>query len=186
VVLTVGREDVQGVAQAELNRHLTDGELRAVIVYLRKVLDLSVDMNSQLRQCIKDCLDWEEVGPTAAEREQEDEPKKPEPRVCQVPGSGWPECFDSEDSEYGHLCNAVHVFEGIDEDGQLYVRREWGLGGKPPDDFIPHSWGPAYVPESGETLDQVLADLDRMVKKGILTTEERARSEAFYRRLFSE
>ena len=78
------------------------------------------------------------------------------------------------------------MFEGIDEDGQLYVRREWGIGGKPPNDFTPHNWGPAYVPESSDTLETVLADLDRMAEKGILFPEDRARSEAFYRQMFSK
>ena len=42
--------------------------------------------------------------------------------VC-LPNSSWPECFENEE---GHFCNVVHVFEGIDDEGQLYVRRERG------------------------------------------------------------
>ena len=46
----------------------------------------------------------------------------------QLPNAGWPECFEKI-GEHGvtHLCNAIHVFEGIGEDGQLYLRRVWGL-----------------------------------------------------------
>ena len=65
------------------------------------------------------------------------------------------------------------------------VRREWAIG-EPPDDFKPHDWGLAFAPDGSDTLDEVLAHLDEMVEKGILSPEERARSEAFYRRSFSE
>jgi hypothetical protein len=52
-----------------------------------------------------------------------------------------PGCLDrivAVENEHGHLCNAVKVHEGIGEDGQMYVRRKWGLDGEPPDDFTPH------------------------------------------------
>ena len=42
------------------------------------------------------------------------------------------------------------------------------------------------VPESGDTLVEVLAHLDEMVGKGLPSPEEGARSEAFYRRFFSK
>ncbi len=51
-------------------------------------------------------------------------------------------------------------------------------------DFTPHGWGPAYVPESSDTLEEVLAHLNMLVEEGILMPEERARSETFYKRLF--
>ncbi len=45
--------------------------------------------------------------------------------------------------------------------------------------------GTRNVPESSDTLEEVLAHLNTMVEEGILTAKERARSEAFYKRLFS-
>ncbi len=84
------------------------------------------------------------------------------------------------------------MFEEIGEEGQLYVRREWASGKfglvemQVPDDFTPQGWGPAYVLESGDKLEEVLAHLDRLVKDGILTEEERARSETLYKHLFHE
>ena len=46
-----------------------------------------------------------------------------------------------------HPCNAAQMSEGIDEEGPLYVRREWA-GSKfglvemqVPDDFTPQGWG---------------------------------------------
>ena len=90
-----------------------------------------------------------------------------EPRVRQLPGSGWAECYDGKD---GHQCNAIHVSEGIDEEGQLYVRREWASSKfglvemQVPDDFTPQGWGPAYVPESSDTLEEVLAHLDSWLR----------------------
>ncbi len=53
-----------------------------------------------------------------------------------------------------------------------------------PDDFTPQGWGPAYVPESSDTLQEVYAHLDQLVEDGIFTAEERARSETYYKRLF--
>jgi hypothetical protein len=53
-----------------------------------------------------------------------------------------------------------------------------------PDDFTPQGWGPAYVPESSDTFEEVLGHLDGMVADGVLTSEERGRSETFYKRLF--
>ena len=52
-----------------------------------------------------------------------------------------------------------------------------------PDDFTPQGWGPAYVPESSDTLEEVQAHLDRLAKNGILAAEKRARSETFYQSL---
>jgi hypothetical protein len=87
------------------------------------------------------------------------------------------------------------VAEGIDEEGRLYLRwREWATrkgSGKfghvempVPDDFMPQGWGPAYVPESSDTLEDVLARLDQLVEDGILTADEQARREGFNKRLF--
>ena len=107
----------------------------------------------------------------------------------QLPDSGWPECYEGK---YGHQCSVIHVFEGVDAEGQLYVRREWATSKwgivdmQAPDDFTPHSWGPAYAPDGSDTLDEILTHLEEMVEKGILSPGERARSEAFYRRLLSE
>jgi hypothetical protein len=53
-----------------------------------------------------------------------------------------------------------------------------------PDDFTPHRWGPACVPESSDTLEEVHAHLDQLVEEGILTAEERACSEGSCKRLF--
>ncbi len=72
----------------------------------------------------------------------------------------------------------------------LIDRREWASGKfgliaiQAPDDFTPHGWGPAYVPESNDTLEEVLAHISMLVEEGILMPEERARSEAFYKSLF--
>lgn len=55
-----------------------------------------------------------------------------------------------------------------------------------PDDFTPHGWGPAYVPESSDTLEEVLDYLDQLVEDSILTSEERVRSKAYYERLFQK
>jgi hypothetical protein len=44
--------------------------------------------------------------------------------------------------------------------------------------------GAVYVPESSDTLEEVLAHLDQLVEDGILTAEERGRSETFFKRLF--
>ncbi len=101
--------------------------------------------------------------------------------------SGWMECFDSE--ETGHLCNAVKVSQGIDQEGQLYEQREWDLGahGPPvPKSFIPHEWQPAFLPEWGIDLDFVLVQLELLVENDALSPEEHTRSEDFYRRLFSD
>ncbi len=53
-----------------------------------------------------------------------------------------------------------------------------------PEDSIPHSCGPAYVPESADILENVLIRLAAMVTDTVLTAEERAHSETFYKRLF--
>jgi hypothetical protein len=130
------------------------------------------------------------IRPAGEGFEEEEELPEVEPRVRQLPNSGWAECYDGKD---GHQCTAIHVFEGIDDEGQLYLRRrEWASGKfglvevQAPDDFASHGWGPAYVPESSGTLEVVLAHLDSMVADGILTSEERTRSEELYRRLFSD
>ena len=76
----------------------------------------------------------------------------------------------------------IHVSEGIDEEGQLYVRREWASSKfglvemQVPDDFISQGWGPAYVPESSDTLEDVHAHFDQLVEDSILTLDEQARS----------
>jgi hypothetical protein len=107
--------------------------------------------------------------------------------VRQLPNSGWSECYEGKD---GLQCNVIHVSEGVDEEGQLHIRREWASGKfglvemQVPDDFTPPGWGPAYVPEGSDTLEEALAHLDQLVEGGILTADERARSEGFYKRLF--
>jgi hypothetical protein len=53
-----------------------------------------------------------------------------------------------------------------------------------PGDFTPQGWGPAYVPESSDTLEEVHAHLDQLIGDGTLTSEERVRSEKLYRRMF--
>ncbi len=84
------------------------------------------------------------------------------------------------------------MWEGIDEEGQLYVRREWASGKfgliatQAPNDFTPHGWEPAYVPESDDILEEVLVHLNTLVEEGILMPEERVCSEAFYKRLFAD
>jgi hypothetical protein len=50
--------------------------------------------------------------------------------------------------------------------------------------LTPHGWGPACVPESDDTLEEVLAHLDGIVADGPLTEEERTHSEKFYEHLF--
>ncbi len=107
----------------------------------------------------------------------------------QLPNAGWPECYEKIGEEgVTHLCNAIHVFEGIGEDGQLYLRRVWGLGivEYPPEDFSSHDWEPMFQPDDFlSSLDDIRAHLDRLVEDKSLTSEERNRSEAFYRRLFA-
>ena len=76
----------------------------------------------------------------------------------------------------------LRVSEGIDEEGQLYVRREWAnskfglVEMQVPGDFTPQGWGPAHVPESSDTLEEVHAHLDQLVEDGILAAEERSHS----------
>ncbi len=85
----------------------------------------------------------------------------------------------------------MHVSEGIEEEDQLYVRREWASSKfglvemQVPDDFTSHGWGPVYIPESSDTWEEVYTHLDRLVRDGVLTTEERARSEKFYEHVFN-
>ena len=173
------REDVQFVAQAMLGRDLNREEMKTVVSNLPGALDWigAVEVTLRVGQAAG------KIGPAAEAYEPEEEPVELEPRIRQLPDAGWPECFENED---GHLCNAVHVFEGIDADGQLFVRREWGLPGEPPDDFKPHSWGLAFAPDGSDTLDDVLTRLDDLVKLESLSPEEHTRSEAFYRRFFSK
>ena len=107
----------------------------------------------------------------------------------QLPNAGWPECFERI-GEGGvlHLCNAIHVFEGIGEDGQLYLRRVWGLSSveHPPEEFSSHDWTPMFQPDDLLcSLDDIRTHLNRLVENQSLTTEERNLSEAFYRRLFA-
>ena len=106
----------------------------------------------------------------------------------QLPNAGWPECFERI-GEGGviHLCNAIHVFEGIGEDGQLYVRRVWGLSSveHPPEDFCSHDWEPMFQADDLLcSLDDIRTHLDRLVEDKSLTSEERDLSETFYKRLF--
>ena len=106
----------------------------------------------------------------------------------QLPNAGWPECFERI-GEGGviHLCNAIHVFEGIGEDGQLYLRRVWGLSSveHPPEDFSSRDWEPMFQPDDLlSSLDDIRTHLDRLVEDQSLTPEERDRSEVFYTRLF--
>ena len=180
VFFTLTREDVQFAAQEEIGRDLNDDELKAVVVRLLTTFDWI----SAVEAAIQSCQQLGTVGPVRWEVNDEDldGPDYPEVRIRQLPNSGWSEGFENE---HGYFGNIVRVLEGIDDDGQLYVRREWAVG-EPPDDFTPHSWGLAFTSDGSDTLDEVLAHLDEMVEKGILTTEERARSEAFYRRLFSK
>ncbi len=106
----------------------------------------------------------------------------------QLANAGWPECFERiGEGRVLHLCNAIHVFEGIGEDGQLYLRRVWGLSSveHPPEDFSSHDWEPMFQPEDLlYSLDDIRSHLDRLVEDNSLTPEERDRSEAFYKRLF--
>ena len=52
---------------------------------------------------------------------------------------------------------------------------------------LPARWhGLAFTLAGSDTPDEVLAYLDEIVEKGVLSPEERARSEAFYRRLFPQ
>jgi len=180
LLFTLTRDDVQFAAQEEIGRDLNDDELKAVVVRLLTTFDWI----SAVEAAIQSCQQLGTVGPARWEVNDEDldGPDYPEVRMRQLPNSGWSEDFENE---HGYFGNVVRVLEGIDDDGQLYVWREWAVG-EPPDDFTPHSWGLAFTPDGSDTLDEVLAHLDEMVEKGILTTEERARSEAFYRRLFSK
>ena len=106
----------------------------------------------------------------------------------QLPNAGWPECYERI-GEGGvlHLCNAIHVFEGIGEDGQLYLRRVWGLSSveHPPEDFSSHDWEPMFqLDDLLYTMDDIRTHLNRLVEDKSLTSEERDRSEALYKRLF--
>ncbi len=107
----------------------------------------------------------------------------------QLPNAGWPECFERiGESGVIHLCNAIHVFEGIGEDGQLYLRRVWGLSSveHPPEDFSSHDWEPMFQPSDPLcSLDGIRSHLDLLVEDQSLAPEERDRSEAFYKRLFA-
>ncbi len=106
-----------------------------------------------------------------------------------LPNAGWPECFEKiEEHGVTHLCNAIHVFEGIDENGQLYLRRVWGLGivEHTPADFTSHDWEPMFIPsDKSNSLDEIRAHLNRLVEDRALTPADRDRSEEFYRRLFA-
>ena len=106
----------------------------------------------------------------------------------QLPNAGWPECFEKiEEHSVVHLCNAIHVLEGIGDDGQLYLRRVWGLSivDHPPADFSSHDWEPIYTPaDRTSSLDEIRTHLDQLVEDQALTPAERDRSEGFYRRLF--
>ncbi len=106
----------------------------------------------------------------------------------QLPNAGWPECFERiREGGVLHLCNAIHVFEGIGEDGQLYLRRVWGLSSveHPPEDFSSHDWEPMFQPDDSlSSLDDIRLHLNRLVEYRALTPEERDRSETFYTRLF--
>jgi hypothetical protein len=114
-------------------------------------------------------------------------------RARQLPDSGWSECFESTKEEDGeqkvlHLCNAIHVSEGIGEDGQLYLRRVWGLSSveHAPEDFSSHDWEPMFQPdELPDSLNNIRTHLNRLVEDKCLTPEERNLSGAFYRRLFA-
>ncbi len=112
---------------------------------------------------------------------------KPHPR--QLPNAGWPECFERiREGGVIHLCNAIHVSEGIGEDGQLYLRRVWGLNivEHPPEDFSSHDWEPMFQPTDHlYSLDDIRTHLNRLVEDESLTPEERDQSEAFYRRSFT-
>ena len=176
LLFTLTWDDVQFVADAMLGRPLNDEEIEAVAGRLPGTLDWI----GAVEATIKAGQAAGQIGPAAEGLVQEEEGIELEPRVRQLPGSGR---FENFENEQGHFGNVVRVYEGIDAEGQLYVRREWAIG-EPPDDFKPHGWAWAYVPDSGDTLEQVLADLDEMVAKGILTPEKRVRSEAFYRKLF--
>ena len=117
------------------------------------------------------------------------EATEPDIQARQLPNAGWPECFERiEDGGVIHLCNAIHVFEGIGEDGQLYLRRVWGLSSveHPPEDFCMHDWEPMFQPDDLlSSLDDIRTHLNRLVEDQSLTLEEWDRSEAFYSRLFA-
>jgi hypothetical protein len=69
--------------------------------------------------------------------------------------------------------------------GHAKGQAAFGLAGHAvPDDFTLQEWGPAYVPESSDTLEEVHAHLAQLVEDGILTQEERTRSETLYKHLF--
>jgi hypothetical protein len=113
--------------------------------------------------------------------------------IRQLPNSGWPACYESIIEEKDgkqrvtHLCNAIDVFEGIDEQGQLYYRTEWGLGKvqKAPEDFAPEDWHPSFSPSNGDSLDSTLRYLQKMVDEKIIALAEHTISESFYHHLFS-
>ena len=135
-LFTLTWDDVQFVADAMLGRTLNTDEIEAVAGRLPGAFDWIgvVEMTIKAGQAAG------QIGPAVEEQLQEAEVIEPEPPVRQFPGSGWTECYDGED---GHQCNAIRVSEGIDEEGQLYVRREWtsskfGLVEmQVPDDFTP-------------------------------------------------
>lgn len=190
-LFTLTRDDVQFLTKQVLDREATEAEMGVLIPHFRRVLNLNADFWDYLKQSIRDLQQRGQIGSEAqshAAGEQEED-EELEARVRQLPNAGWPECYEDE---HGHQCNAVHVTVGIDDEGQLYSRRDWGAtrwgiaDTFRPDNYTGHNWRPEFTLEQGDTLERALKRLDEMVRNDTLTPEDRARSEAFYRRLFTE
>ena len=176
---TLNAGDVQFVAETLLGRNLKRHEMQAVIERLPGYLDWIGATGAAIRDCQKAGT----VGPSAKAGELADEePSEPEPFIRQLPYSGWTEDYENAQGRFG---NVVRVYEGIDEYGQLHVRRGWAIG-EPPEDFRPHSWGLAFTPDGGDTLEEVLGHLKGLADQGILTPDEHLRGETFYRRMFEQ
>ena len=181
VVYTITHGEIQFVAQGMLGRALTEAELEAVGEKLRRTVNWLSSVEGAIRLC-------QALGVIEQSQESAGEARQSErraPIVREV--AGWPECHVDDEV---HLCNQAASYEGIDYDGQLYIRSDppqtrqgiaasQTLTGSPEPD-----WEPWFSPSRGDTLEIVLAHLDELVEDDLISVEEHARSEAFYRRLF--
>lgn len=176
ILFTLSRDNVQFTAEAMLGRGLDDAEMQAVAEKLPGALDWVGAVEKTIR-------DVQAAGLIGSILESP-EPEQPESEmpVREFDDADWLDPFETGSDP---IPDAVHIFEGIDEDGQLYVRREWAKADDPPAEFTPHAWGPAFAPDGSNTLVEVLAHLEVLVENGTLTSEDRDRSEVFYQRMFS-